>query len=268
MLLDRIKTGVLLILFFVSVIHFFPAWFLYLVALAMILLASWEYFEITHPKQPVGERLFCFLLAALFPSAAFFGNAVCVYGALFICFWLLSLRSLFSSKELRTRTEDLQNSLFGLIYISFGFSHFLLLRHLAAWEAWIFTILLAAYVGDIAAYFCGSYLGKRKFFPILSPKKTIEGAVGGLLASILAVYIFKIFIFTSLSDLQAVLVAALLAVSGQAGDLVESLIKRSYGVKDSGNILPGHGGILDRIDSILLAGPVGYYIAALFELYY
>ena len=111
-------------------------------------------------------------------------------------------------------------------------------------------------------------MGKRKFFPVLSPKKTIEGAVGGLLASILGVYIFKLLFFTSLSSLQAVLVAMLLAATSQAGDLLESLIKRSYGVKDSGNILPGHGGILDRIDSILLAGPVGYYLASLFELYY
>jgi phosphatidate cytidylyltransferase len=97
----------------------------------------------------------------------------------------------------------------------------------------------------------------------LSPKKTVEGALGGLLATVLAGYACKLVFFPALTSFQALWIAALLSASGQLGDLLESLVKRSYGIKDSGRMLPGHGGILDRIDSILLAGPAGYYLAIL-----
>ena len=264
MLLERLKTAGILIVFFVVVISSFPAWFLFIVASIMILLASWEFFEITFPSQPTKDRLLCLVLAALFPTAAFYGGAVFFYGSLFLSFFALALRcSLFGTDNLRLRLDTLQNYLFGIIYISFSFSHFLLLRNLESWKPWIFTILFVTYAGDIAAYFIGRRFGKRKLSPLLSPNKTIEGAVGGLIASVGILYLCEFF-FSALSDithLQAFLVAILLAVSGQAGDLVESLIKRSYGVKDSGKVLPGHGGVLDRIDSILFAGPIGYYLA-------
>ncbi len=264
MLLERLKTAGILIIFFLLVILFSPAWFLYIVASIMILLSSWEFFEITLPKQPQGERIYCLALATLFPAAAYSGEAVFLYGSLFLSFFLLTFRcALFGPENLKHRLDTFKNCLFGIIYISFCFSHFLLLRNLEAWKPWIITILLVTYAGDATAYFAGNKFGKRKLSPLLSPNKTIEGAIGGLLASILALYICKFFSssLSNISNMQAFLVAVILAVSGQAGDLVESLIKRSYGVKDSGKILPGHGGILDRIDSILLAGPIGYYLA-------
>ncbi len=264
MLLDRLKTAGILIVFFFVVLSFFPAWFLYIIASIMILLSCWEFFEITLPEQPSGDRIFCLSLAALFPAAAFSGEAVFLYGVLFFSFFLLAFRcSLFGPEDLKLRLENFQNCLFGIVYISFSFSHFLLIRNLEAWKPWIFTILLVTYAGDATAYFTGKKFGKHKLSPLLSPNKTIEGAIGGLLASVLALYLCKYFSssFSHISNMQALLIAILLAVSGQVGDLVESLIKRSYGVKDSGKILPGHGGVLDRIDSILLAGPIGYYLA-------
>jgi phosphatidate cytidylyltransferase len=111
---------------------------------------------------------------------------------------------------------------------------------------------------DSFAYFTGIFLGRHRLAPHISPKKTVEGAVGGLFGGIGgAVLIGEIFLDFSLSDL--VILGLLLSAIGQLGDLIESLLKRNYGVKDSGNFLPGHGGLLDRFDSVLLSGPFLYY---------
>jgi phosphatidate cytidylyltransferase len=164
---------------------------------------------------------------------------------------------------LKARFEELQLCFFGIFYIGFTLSHFVLLRNLENWKPWIFFILIVCYVGDVAAFFAGTRWGSTKLSPVLSPKKTVEGALGGLFASVLAGYACKLVFFPALTGLQALWVAALLSATAQLGDLLESLVKRSCGIKDSGRMLPGHGGILDRIDSILLAGPVGYYLARL-----
>jgi phosphatidate cytidylyltransferase len=116
---------------------------------------------------------------------------------------------------------------------------------------------------DSAAYFVGCRYGKRRLYPEVSPKKSVEGSLGGLAGSLAGVMIARLTFFAELSVGDALLAALLIGVLGQVGDLFESLIKRSCGVKDSGTIFPGHGGILDRLDSILFASPVAYYYALL-----
>jgi len=263
MFLQRIITGWVLVGLFVAIFLFSPAWLVCIIATLIILLASWEYLEMTRPEQSLADRSLCLVLASLVPTAACSGRADCLLGSLFGSLFLLGIRSLVGGKELKARFEELQLCCFGIFYISFTLSHFVLVRNLEDWKPWIFFILIVTYVGDVAAFFSGSRWGKRKLSPLLSPKKTVEGAVGGLLASVLAGYACKLLFFSALTSAQALWVAAVLSISGQLGDLLESLIKRSYGTKDSGRMLPGHGGILDRIDSILFAGPVGYYLAIL-----
>lgn len=258
---QRIITGWALVALFVALFLFSPAWVVCIVAALVILLASWEYLEMACSGQSMADRSLCLALAALVPVAASSEMEVCLYGSLFVAFFLLAVRWLGGKKELRARLEEFQMSFFGIFYISFLLSHIVLLRNLEDWKPWIFFILIVTYIGDVAAYFSGKRWGKRKLSPLLSPKKSVEGAVGSLLASVLAGYACKLLFFSDLTSGQALWMAAVLSVSGQLGDLVESLIKRSYGIKDSGRMLPGHGGILDRIDSLLLAGPVGYYLA-------
>ena len=118
--------------------------------------------------------------------------------------------------------------------------------------------------GDSAAYYVGTAIGKHKLYPTVSPNKSVEGSVGGLLGSIIGAFIAKMTFFPQLSSADCIIAATLLGILGQAGDLFESMLKRSFGVKDSGCIVPGHGGMLDRLDSILFAAPAAYIYAHFF----
>ena len=118
-----------------------------------------------------------------------------------------------------------------------------------------FFVLFNIWATDSGAYFIGRALGKRKLWPEISPKKTVEGAIGGIASALVLTVIFQL-IHPLFSFSEALLAAIVIAVFGQMGDLVESALKRHYGVKDSGNILPGHGGILDRFDSLIFVLPI------------
>jgi phosphatidate cytidylyltransferase len=129
---------------------------------------------------------------------------------------------------------------------------------------WLFVTLALAFMSDTGAYAFGRLWGKHKLYPAVSPGKTWEGALGGIVGANLATIGFgSLFLLPELSIPQAVALAVLGSLAGQIGDLFESMLKRSYGVKDSGSLLPGHGGMLDRVDALLFVGPVVYYFAAL-----
>jgi phosphatidate cytidylyltransferase len=130
--------------------------------------------------------------------------------------------------------------------------------------AWALTVILCTWIGDSAAYLVGRSLGRRKLAPDLSPNKTVEGAAGGLLAATLTGSL--VFAWSGLGSWWiGALAGAVIGIAGQLGDLGESLLKRQAGVKDSGAAIPGHGGILDRIDALLFAFPAGYLLAAGFD---
>jgi len=174
---------------------------------------------------------------------------------------VLALLSLWRVKDPARRFRGLAEGVLGLCYIGYAMGCLWLLRmETAHGAAWLFLVLGATWAGDSAAFFVGSRFGRRRFSPDLSPNKTWAGAVGGLAGSLagglLALPLFD-------GQVSAGFIAATslaVGLSGQLGDLFESLWKRAKGVKDSGNLIPGHGGILDRIDSLLIGIPVGYHI--------
>jgi phosphatidate cytidylyltransferase len=125
---------------------------------------------------------------------------------------------------------------------------------------WVFVLLLIVIGGDTGAYFTGKSLGRHKLCPAVSPKKTVEGAIGGLLCSVVLAILYKLIFLPGYTVAEMVLLASLTGMIGQAGDLFESEFKRVAGVKDSGGLLPGHGGMLDRIDALLFAAPAAYLI--------
>ncbi len=131
----------------------------------------------------------------------------------------------------------------------------------------LLAIFIFIWVNDTGAYLVGSRWGKRRLAPNISPKKSVEGSIGGLLLVLLSAVILRLLLFPELSWLRILLIAAVVAIFGTIGDLFESSLKRRAGVKDSGKLIPGHGGILDRIDSLLLAVPAVYLLLAFLDLY-
>ena len=152
----------------------------------------------------------------------------------------------------------------GILYVGWLLSHFVALRGMDFGRDWVFFALLTTFASDSAAYFVGRAWGRRRLAPGISPGKTWEGAIGGILFAVITGQLLVVLLDLPLNYWQAIPLAMAISIFGQAGDLVESLFKRNMGVKDSGKILPGHGGFLDRMDSIVFAGVVVYYYVILF----
>lgn len=146
----------------------------------------------------------------------------------------------------------------GLIYIPLALSSLILLRMAPDGVRWVFFLLFVVFAGDVGAFYAGRFFGRRKLSPAISPGKTIEGAIGGLVVNILVGFGFMLVFLPHLPVAGCLLLFMVIGMMGQAGDLFESEFKRVRQIKDSGNILPGHGGLLDRIDALLFAAPAAY----------
>ncbi|MEH7439686.1 phosphatidate cytidylyltransferase [Neobacillus drentensis] len=151
--------------------------------------------------------------------------------------------------------EDVSFSILSALYVGIGFYFFFETRQEGG-LVFILYSLFMIWATDSGAYFIGKAMGKRKLWPEISPNKTVEGSIGGVLCAVIVSVLFVLF-----TDIQASLIGITVALSvfGQIGDLVESAFKRHFNVKDSGNILPGHGGILDRFDSLLFVWPLLHF---------
>ena len=151
----------------------------------------------------------------------------------------------------------------GILYVGWLLSYLVALRGLDNGRNWVFFALFTTFASDTTAFFVGRALGKRRLTPQISPGKTWEGAIGGIIGAIIVslLFILPTPLTLHLNWGQAILLGLLVSIFGQLGDLVESLFKRNMGAKDSGRLLPGHGGMLDRMDSIIFAGLVVYYYA-------
>ncbi|HTL60391.1 MAG TPA: phosphatidate cytidylyltransferase [Nitrospira sp.] len=163
-------------------------------------------------------------------------------------------------------TDSLRNAALvvtGMLYIGVTLSYLVGVRLLADGESLLFFLLLVTWAADTAAYYVGTLYGRRRLAPKISPKKTVEGLAGGFIGATIAAFIARWTFVPEFSLLDTVVLALLLTLVGLWGDLVESAIKRGAGVKDSGGLLPGHGGMLDRLDSLLFTAPVFYYYVAL-----
>lgn len=185
--------------------------------------------------------------------------------------YMLCLFALMLTEHKRVKVKDLALQLFGLVYIPYFLSHIIYIRALALGQIYIWMVFLGAFMTDTFAYFVGCGIGKHKLCPEISPKKTIEGAIGGLLGCGLSFLVFGIVVNhyfpqilgTQRCSLGLLFVLGILCgIVSQMGDLVASILKRQYELKDFGKLLPGHGGILDRCDSIILVAPIIFLFLA------
>ncbi|MGB9600225.1 MAG: phosphatidate cytidylyltransferase [Myxococcota bacterium] len=225
----------------------------------VVLLCAIEYYKM------LGFERFDFILAIIFTLVVY--GVLCHpnENALFLITLILmaaALYTLFSIKDIKGASAKLGYLFAGMMYIGLFPSFIPLIRNYDRENGfyYLFTFLAVIWLSDTFAYFIGKSIGRHKLYEMISPRKTIEGSIGGVVGGIIGVYIIALFFKKSPSIDFVLLVGVLVNLIGQAGDLFESMFKRDRGVKDSGDLIPGHGGMLDRVDAIIFSAPVMYLL--------
>ncbi len=224
-------------------------------------LALGEFYAMFLPAERGSERFLAMAAGAALTALLCWQRPHLFEAGLTVAVLAFALLFLFRYRDLTTVTTHLAGVFFGFLYLPLLLGHLALLRFLPFGRQWIFLVLVIIMVGDSVAYFVGSAIGRRRLYPAISPKKSIEGALGGLIGSILGALLCKVIFFPQLTIADCLLLGTGLGLLGQVGDLFESMLKRACGVKDSGTMIPGHGGLLDRLDSLLFAFAPAYYYA-------
>jgi phosphatidate cytidylyltransferase len=239
-----------------------PPWSFFLLVLVAALIGTSELFAMTHPGDRVSQGAGVLVAAAaslalyLAPGDARVLMTLLVAVPLFGPIFTLVRRGAIETAALRACAMG-----FGPLFVAVPLTLLALLRKSRgdAGSGFIVLCLGLAWLGDTGGYFAGRFLGRHKLYETVSPKKTVEGAIGGLVGSVVWALVGALwFVRGSLPLAHVVPLGLVAGALGQAGDLAESLLKRSTGVKDSGAIVPGHGGILDRVDALMLTSTVVY----------
>ncbi len=263
-LVTRLLTGLIAIPLLLWLLFGGPAWGWMAFVSVACAVGSLELFGMTHPGDRVSQALGVMLSVGVIQVLWFFGSDVRYVLAAFLLLPLLGLFfTLARLGDIETSARRALAMAFGPAYVGGGLASVILLRRDAgdvdnAGAGFVTLVLILSWASDTGAYFAGRFLGKHKLFPAVSPKKTVEGALGGLAGAALGAAVACTTFLPSLPLVHGLLLAVIAGGLGQAGDLGESMIKRSYGVKDSGGIVPGHGGILDRVDATLVVGVLTY----------
>ncbi len=269
--LKRVYVAVIFIPLFYLLVKHLPAWAFFLFVTVGILSGLYEFYRMHYQSPRRLEIVFGmiggFLLALMFYrqswSSALGGSSGMerewVSGL--IVMGLLSALGgqLFGKKDLKNTLADGAVLVLGVFYVSWLLGHLILLRNLARGEYLIFFVFLVTWSCDTGAYYTGRLLGRRPLAPQVSPNKTVEGAIGGMVGCLASAVLARWWFLPDLSLQDAVGLGLLLGILAQLGDLTESMFKRSAGVKDSGRLLPAHGGILDKVDSLIFTAPAFYY---------
>lgn len=263
MLKQRLIFGALGIVLALGVIIFCPIEIIGCFVALISFIGMWEFFKVTGAKKsPVVIVSYLYSLAVFVVSIFFRHICPDVLTMFSVAYIFLSMVTMVLFRA-RTSFNHLAASVCGTMYITLFFMHILFIRQMPLGHLFIWLIFISAWSTDTFAYFVGKAFGKHKLCPNISPKKTIEGAVGGILGCVFCIclYVFICSKYTAFQAnyLNAAVLSCLSSVFSQFGDLAASCIKREYSVKDYGNLIPGHGGILDRFDSALLISPLVYY---------
>jgi phosphatidate cytidylyltransferase len=261
----RLPTAIILLGLVFLVIQYAPEIVLFLLQLAFIIGALVEFYNLAEKKGLRPQRTLG-LVAALLVTSAFYFPSIPFDMALFAGLLLAAFYFVFSFR----RPEQLPDfpasfaiTLIGAVYIAFPLSYILRVRTDYG-SFYLYFLFAVIFLGDSGAYFIGSPLGKRKMTPLASPNKTWEGSAGGLLFAALGALGARFLLLPEIPLWKALVCGVLVHAAAQVSDPLESLFKRAAGVKDSSNALPGHGGFLDRIDSLILATPLFYYLVKYF----
>ena len=236
-------------------------WGFYLLVLPATLIGAWELFNMTHPGDRLSQVLGVAMSAVASLATYLAESDTRILFTMIVAVPLLGpLLTLLRPGEVKGAALRATSMGFGPLYIGVPLTLLALMRRDLGDDgpAYVVLTLMFAWFGDTGGYFAGRFLGKHKLYEAISPKKTIEGSVGGLAGSVFGALLAHFWFLPSLSLPHGIILALVAGALGQAGDLGESLLKRSTGVKDSGAIVPGHGGILDRVDALLVTSAVTF----------
>lgn len=258
---QRVITSILLIPALVLFIIYSSEMVFFAGLLCFIFFATYEFSNLIEKMGFKNLKIPTVLGSFLIPFS-FYNERVDIFmfGVFVVSFSSLFIK-LFGSRPLDDTFKTVGFTFLNVFYVPFYFSFIQLLKNINF--HYIFYLLLIIWASDTFAYFFGSKYGKHKLYELISPKKSIEGLVAGVLGGVLTGLIYAS-LFMDISIVHVMVSSFLVTSAGAIGDLVESMFKRKAGVKDSGNIFPGHGGMLDRIDSLLFGAPVLYFYIEIF----
>ena len=261
----RLPTAlVLLIIVFLS-IQFLPLLGFFVIVQILILASLFEFYNLFLGKKLFPQKTLGIALALII-SSSFYFEEISLELAFFVCLLLSGLYFIISFntvEKLVSFHSSITLTFFGAFYLSFTLNYFYPLRAERG-AFYIYFLLAVIFLGDTGAYFFGKLWGRRKLVPMASPRKTWEGSIGGILFACLGALAAQQILLRDTVLWKAILCGLFVHAVAQISDPLESLFKRAVGVKDSSNILPGHGGVLDRIDSLILATPFFYYFLKFF----
>ena len=229
-------------------------------------LALYEFFTLLRAAKIPCYRLFGVAMGVIIPIVVYLEQGSTRSGE--VLFLILGCLFLFVMQFSHTNNEEalvgISLTLFGILYVSWFLSFLIKIRFLQGGSLWVAYLLMVTKAGDIGAYLVGSVLGRHHWMPHISPKKSVEGLAGGWAASMLVSAAFKSFLPLTWNTPHLVVLGFLIAIVGQIGDLSESLMKRFCHAKDSGGLLPGMGGVMDAVDSVLFTAPIFYFHLKIF----
>jgi len=236
-----------------------PSAILFLMVLVATFLGLREFYNLALPHSKRVERFVGMALGLILSLILIYAGVRAI--PLFIVFLLLILSVLFmgTSEDLSSTISQIGITLFGIFYVGLLLSHVSLIRKMGDGRQWVLFLMAAVWAGDIFAFLSGSLFGRHKLYPKVSPKKTYEGLAGAIAGTVIVTLAFAHFFIPQMPKGVCVLLAVGIAFLGQLGDFTESMLKRSAQVKDSGSLIPGHGGMLDRLDSFLFSAPFLHY---------
>jgi len=257
MLIKRIISSIALLCVLIATIS--VDWLFGLLVTAFSIIGLYEFFTMLEKKGINIYKYFGIAIGAIIPlSITFRFELTRNWELLFIVLALLFLIIMqFRRRDNSGVIADMSTTIFGILYISWFLSFMIKIRYLTGGIGLILVVIFITKLGDIGAYFIGTRFGKTPLIPRISPKKTVEGSIGGLAFSVFGAFMSRPFLNVSIPHLLFIGIS--LAILAQLGDLSESLMKRDCQIKDSGSMLPGMGGALDFIDSLLFTAPAFYF---------
>jgi len=261
----KVWTALLIIPPFVLLVALGPSILFTLMVLITIILGLLEFNTLALPQSGKIERLIGLGLGLILSIFFAHGEPESFPPFLVLTLLILSVLYMVTSENLSSVISNLGMTFFGIFYVGFLLSHIILIRSQTDGRVWVLFLIITVWAGDIIALFSGTLFGKHKLYPKISPNKTYEGLLGAIAGSVIIGLLFAFFFLPYFNKGICILVTIGMGILGQLGDFTESMLKRSAQVKDSGSLFPGHGGVLDRIDSFLFSTPFLCYLLPLFS---